>query len=93
MLQRADKPTPETLLAGSDDPAAEEDEQRSRDLLLRAVVHGVAMFARVFRAAAEPPPRPGLPDADPPGEHGSRIEGSSAGKGMAQRCEPDSSMV
>ncbi len=51
-------------MAGSDDPAAEEDEQRSQDLLLRTAVHGVAVSARAFRGAAEPPPRPGLPDAD-----------------------------
>jgi hypothetical protein len=64
MPHQAEKPTPEALLGGSDDPAAEADEQRSRDLLLRAAIRGVAVSARAFRAAAEPPPRPGLPDAD-----------------------------
>ena len=89
MLQQAEKPTPEALLGGSDDPAAEDDEQRSRICCCeRPSTASLCPHARF-----EPPPRPGLPDADPPGWHGSRIEGSFAGKGMAQRCEPDSSMV
>ncbi len=63
MLQREDKPTPEALLAGPKD-APSDAEQRPRGVLLRAAVHGVAVSARAIRGAAEPPPRPGLPDAD-----------------------------
>lgn len=63
MLQQADQPTPEAQLAG---PACDsiEVQQPSRGESLRTAVHGVMVLARAFRGAAEPPPRPGLPDAD-----------------------------
>jgi|GEM_PF-5435278 len=64
MLQLSEKLTPEALLATQDDQPVDEEEQRSRGVPLRTAVHGVAVYARAIRGAAEPPPRPGLPDPD-----------------------------
>ena len=37
---------------------------RSPGALLGTAIHSMAAYARAFKSAAEPPPRPGLPDAD-----------------------------